>query len=666
MFAVIILVSLVLSIRMRFRFFTSLFVALGALLFSFSFVLAAEGCVTTLTFYNPPPSCTGITPSTVTLEPQGNQGFSAAYTDGEGEISFYWYTNKGSFSSYSTNPTTYTAPSKFSTFDGEYININLQITDSLGRSDDCSPAVVTMSVPNDLPVCSSLTGSPSSGDRPLTTSFYASGSDADGYITAYEFDFGDGTDPLVITDSYTNHTYQTAGSYTASVRLQDNDEGWSEHTAGCQQAMTVSEPPIVPETYNTCESCACIEVQGSAASECSVDSDCACTPTCTSLTANPDSGVSPLTVNFLSAGLAGSGFIVEYAWDFGDGNTLSTTTSSTSYTYDYTGVYTATVRMKDSGGFWSEATPTCEASVLVSPQPPDPNQPPICSSLTASPLSGTFPLTVNLSASGGDSDGTISAYEFDFGDGTAAEYSESAATTHTYQSAGTFGAVVRLQDDDGLWSESTASCEATISVSSPPSPPVTHQVCENCACVAVAGAGSNACSVSSDCVCTPTCISLVASPNAGTVAPLEVSFSSVAAAPSGSLVEFSWDFGDGETTSTPVSQVSHSYLQEGSYTASVRMQDTSGAWTEKASRCEAGVVLSSASVPTPPTTPVSPPVGGPEATSPASPSAVPETGNPAALFYISLAVILFSAAGVLYLQFQPRTGWKWGKFENKF
>jgi len=67
----------------------------------------------------------------------------------------------------------------------------------------------------------SFTCTPTSGAAPLRVSFDASSSyDPDGSITAYEWNFSDGETATGVTIS---HTYQAAGTYTALLKVTDND-----------------------------------------------------------------------------------------------------------------------------------------------------------------------------------------------------------------------------------------------------------------------------------------------------------------------------------------------------------------------------------------------------------------------------------------------------------
>ena len=61
---------------------------------------------------------------------------------------------------------------------------------------------------------------PSSGPAPLTVAFSSAGSfDPDGSITAYLWTFGDGT---TSTSANPSHVYSTVGSFTAALRVTDN------------------------------------------------------------------------------------------------------------------------------------------------------------------------------------------------------------------------------------------------------------------------------------------------------------------------------------------------------------------------------------------------------------------------------------------------------------
>ena len=93
------------------------------------------------------------------------------------------------------------------------------------------------------PPVAALSAAPTSGNAPLAVNFNASASndtDPGDSIVSYSFNFGDGA---VVTQSspQINHTYTSAGIYTASVVVRDSNGATSSNSAQVQ--ITVSDPP---------------------------------------------------------------------------------------------------------------------------------------------------------------------------------------------------------------------------------------------------------------------------------------------------------------------------------------------------------------------------------------------------------------------------------------
>ncbi|MBU4099034.1 PKD domain-containing protein [Patescibacteria group bacterium] len=110
-------------------------------------------------------------------------------------------------------------------------------------------------------------------------------------------------------------------------------------------------------------------------------------------------------------------------------------------------------------------TPTVTGSV---------NSIPVCSTLAVDrATTGVAPFAITFTANGTDSDGTISKVNFNFGDGTVSgdistsggigTDSINVATSHEYQSVGTYTASAVLTDNNGGASDSN-SCQQTIIV----------------------------------------------------------------------------------------------------------------------------------------------------------------------------------------------------------
>jgi PKD repeat protein len=82
--------------------------------------------------------------------------------------------------------------------------------------------------------------------------------------------------------------------------------------------------------------------------------------------------------------------------------------------------------------------------------------------ISATPTTGTAPLTVNFSGAGStDPDGGIASWAWTFGDGTTGS---GATLSHVYASAGTYTAQLQVTDVGGL----TATKAVTITVGTPP------------------------------------------------------------------------------------------------------------------------------------------------------------------------------------------------------
>jgi OOP family OmpA-OmpF porin len=73
-----------------------------------------------------------------------------------------------------------------------------------------------------------MTAEPRSGPPPLRVAFRGTGRDPDGKVVGYHWDFGDGSSS---SDQNPSHVYNSAGTYTVTLRVTD-DDGLTGSTSG--------------------------------------------------------------------------------------------------------------------------------------------------------------------------------------------------------------------------------------------------------------------------------------------------------------------------------------------------------------------------------------------------------------------------------------------------
>jgi len=275
-------------------------------------------------------------------------------------------------------------------------------------------------------------------------------------------------------------------------------------------------------------------------------------------TAVPTAGEFPLTVNFTDAS---TGTITDYSWDFGD--SILSPAQNPSHVYNAAGTYTVTLTVTGPGGSHSE---TKVDHITVSAPAP-------VADFTADVTRGDKPLTVNFTDLSFQYGGSITSRTWIFedkekvGGGGGCLYrrpprivpttytSIEQNPTHVYKFDGTFKVTLTVTGTGGSDTEEKIGY-ITVTSSQVPAAEFTADV------------------------------------TAGD-APLTVSFTD---ASTGSITDWSWDFGD--TATSTEQNPSHTYNAAGTYTVSLTATGALGSDTET----KAGYITVS-SPPSPPDTP---------------------------------------------------------------
>ncbi len=220
----------------------------------------------------------GCAPLTVTFTDQST-----------GDITSWSWTFGDGGSSTSQNPShQYTSAGNYT--------VTLTVTGPGGSDGETKTNYITVSVPP----TANFTGSPTSGDAPLTVNFTNQSSGA----TSYLWDFGD---TQTSTATNPSHTYTSTGTFTVTLTA----------TNACGSDQNVKTNYITVT----------------------------CTPPVANFTGSPTSGNAPLTVNFTDQSTGAT----SWSWDFGDGIGTSTA-QNPSYTYNSPGTYTVSLTATNSCG----------------------------------------------------------------------------------------------------------------------------------------------------------------------------------------------------------------------------------------------------------------------------------------------------------------------------
>ncbi len=161
------------------------------------------------------------------------------------------------------------------------------------------------------------------------------------------------------------------------------------------------------------------------------------------ISADRTSGISPVTVNFSSAGSSDpDNDPLTYLWNFGDNTTSTSANPSHTFTSTSSKTFTVNLTVKDDGGLTNSKSIQIVVDILA-------NRTPVAA-ISADRTSGVSPVTVNFSSAGSsDPDNDPLTYLWNFGDNTT---STSANPSHTFTSTSskTFTVNLTVKDDGGL------------------------------------------------------------------------------------------------------------------------------------------------------------------------------------------------------------------------
>ncbi|MEG3056970.1 MAG: DUF3344 domain-containing protein [Methanoculleus sp.] len=225
-----------------------------------------------------------------------------------------------------------------------------------------------------LPPVANFSANITGGDAPLTVRFT---DESTGDPTSWEWDFGDDGSS---TEQNPKYTYEVPGIYTVSLTVSNNVD---RDTLTKTDYITVTDPAG---------------------------------PLSAGFEANITTGEVPLTVQFTDRSTGGP---TSWYWDFGDGG--NSTKQNPEYIYEIPGIYNVTLNVSRVD----------DVDTISKVDYINVTGPPPVANFTASPTSGTAPLTVNFT---NNSTNNPTSWNWTFGDGNVSDKQD---PTHTYIHQGT-------------------------------------------------------------------------------------------------------------------------------------------------------------------------------------------------------------------------------------
>ena len=476
----------------------------------------------TITGPNNPPA----TPSVPSGSTSGSSGIFYSYstkaTDPDGDKVKYTF-DWGDGFSYTTYPVSSGASASAShtwtvaSGSTKTFSVRAKAADDSGmESGWSSPLSVTITGPNNPPATPSVPSGSTSGSSGIFYSYSTKATDPDGDRVLYTFDWGDGTTSVTSlvssgASASASHTWTVASGSTKtfSVSAKATDENGAVSSGSSTLSVTITGPIVIVTSVND-------------------------PPAAPSVPSGSTSGSSGISYSYSTKATDPDDDKVKYTFNWGDGTTSVTslvssgTSASASHIWTVASGSTKTFSVSakatdDNGAVSSGSSPL---SVTIT----GPNSPPAAPSVPSGSTSGSSGTSYSYSTKATDPDGDRVLYTFDWGDGTTSVTSlvnsgASASASHTWivasGSTKTFSVRAKAADDSGM--ESSWSSTLAVTITDP-----------------VDGGDANS----------PPAKAYFPTGDSTSMSGETHSYSTEATDPDGDKVKYTFDWGDGTTSTT--------------------------------------------------------------------------------------------------------------------
>jgi hypothetical protein len=408
--------------------------------------------------------------------------------------------------------------------------IKANAMDSKGASSSWSNALsVTITAANQPPNKPSMPSGAASGYTGAIYSYATSAADPNGDQVKYTFDWGDGTNidtGFVTSGTSSSASHSWSSAGTYQVKANAMDSNSATSEWSNLLAVTIQSNKL---------------------------------PNVPGKPSGSSTGVAGSTFSYSTSAKDPDGDQVKYVFDWGDGTTSETAyirssaKASASHVWDNAGTYLVKAKAVDSKGAPSSAW-SSSLSVKVNP-----NRPPNAPGKPSGSTKGYAWASYSYSTSAKDPDGDLVKYTLDWGDGTTSDTilvksGAKASASHIWGSAGTYLVKAAAMDSKGESSGPSTALTVTILANNPP-------------CMPNAPSG----------------------PISGKIKKT-YSYTASSVDSDGDKVKFTFDWGDGTTSTTSLfksgtsASSSHRWSKAGTYQVKSRAIDSKGsssAWSSQ-------------------------------------------------------------------------------------